>query len=390
MEYLFSTPNGYEEALNQQFVGYLYYSLQIDATLINSIHENQSFSFSDEAQLVAHQDSPLPHYTENGPNREIDWVVSDLTKLVGYESKYGDSLDEGQLIDELAKLRRNADDQEIKLVTITPHTTRPSTLEAFDYEPVHWLSWYEVSRQVRRTDAVNVPSEQRPILRMLQDLMEAENMHPFTGLDHGEKLQYQYFIRNLRQELVGSEIENRNNVHTWTTTKPDSSEWKMLVPQYLDIPFVHESRNEDSGTKRGSYLAVVVDTRTNDVYTGIVFNVRRVSVHQDYVDERVDDIVEYASEKGVDLWAAMNSLQGDSRVRKTDNPTVMRTWLEEGGKDAIEVDGKRYKKAFFVRECSASDPATLVQEVKDELLALTDRFLIADDLYPWPTLAGHD
>jgi hypothetical protein len=390
MEYPFSTPNGYEEALNQQVVGYLYYSLQIDVTLINSIHENQSFSFSDEAQLVAHQDSPLPQYTESGTDREIDWVVSDETKLVGYESKYGDSLDEGQLADELAKLRLNADDQDIKLVTITPHITRPSTLEEFDDEPVYWLSWYEVSRQLRRTNAIDVPTEQRSILRMLQDLMEAEDMHPFTGFDHEEKFQYQYFIRNLRQELVGSEIKNRNNVHTWTTTKPDSSEWKMLVPQYLDIPFVHESRDEDSGTKRGSYLAVVVDTRTNDVHTGIVFNVRRVSVHQDYIDNRVDDIVEYATENEVDLWAAMNSLQGNSRMRKTGDPTVMRTWLEEGGKDAIEVDENRYKKAFLMRECSASDPTTLVQEVKDELLRLTDRFLIADDLYPWPTLADQN
>jgi hypothetical protein len=92
MSYPFPAPNGYEEALNQQFAGFLSYSLHSGPELLNRMHENQSLIFSDEARIVADQDSPLPKYTETGKDREIDWVICDEDSLVGYESKYGDSL----------------------------------------------------------------------------------------------------------------------------------------------------------------------------------------------------------------------------------------------------------------------------------------------------------
>lgn len=67
MGYPFSPPGGDEEALNQQFTGFLYYSLQNGPALLNRIHRDHPLSFSDEARVVAHQDSPLPLHTETVP-----------------------------------------------------------------------------------------------------------------------------------------------------------------------------------------------------------------------------------------------------------------------------------------------------------------------------------
>lgn len=386
MVYPFSSPSGDEEALNQQFAGYLQYSLEYGPELLNTIHSGQPLSFSDEARIVANQDSPLPQFTEGGPNREIDWVVGDEDKLVGYESKYHDSLSAEQLRDELAKLRLNAGEREVALVAVTMHTTPVSVLDQFADEPVYWLSWFTIFRRLRQTDEASVPPEQHAFLRILEDLFEAEDMHPFTGFDHTDKSQYRHFIRDLRQELVDTGIENRGTVHTWTTTNPEPTTWKRIVPRYLDIPFVAESRGE-SGTKRASSLTVLVDTETNQVYAGIVFNVRQVPKHRDYIADNLDAVVATASDMELQLWTSMNSVnEWKHGVAKTEDPAMMRKWLEDGSANAVRVDETDYKKAMFVSECTATDPAALVQETKERLLELYKVFLVADDLYPWSTL----
>lgn len=386
MAYPFSSPNGYEERLNQQFSGYLYYSLQIGPELLNRLHEDLSISFSEEAAVVAHQNSPLQRYTENGTDREIDWVISDRDKLVGYESKYGDSLSINQLQDELEKLALNADDRDVLLITVTPHTTPPVILDRFDSDPVYWLSWSRIAGRLNQIEGSEIRAEQRPILRMLQDLFETEDMHPFTGFDHQNKLQYRYFIRDLRQELIETELENPGKLNTSTTKDPEPSSWKRLVQKRLDVPFVRKSR-EDSWKRQRSYLTATVDTETHEVHAGIVFNVREVKSSREYVADSIDDLVEYAADRELQLWASMNSLnQWEEGVPRTDNPAEMRSWLGDGNTNAVRADGTNFKKAIFVNECSASDPSEVVQNVKKELLRQFEDFLISDDLYPYSTL----
>lgn len=389
MGYPFAAPNGDEETLNQQFAGYLHYSLQFSPELLNAIHRDQPLSFSKAAEIAAHQDSPLPRYTDIGPDREIDWVVRDTDKLVGYESKYSALLYEDQLRDELAKLRLNAEDRDVSLVVFTMNTTPAGLLDRFTDEPVYWMSWYTVYRRLRQTPETDVRPEQRPILRMLQDLFEAEDMHPFTGFDQHDKLQYRYFIRDLRQELVGTDLENPGKVHTSTTRDPEPSSWKRLVSKRLDIPFLRESR-EDDWSRMTSYLTVIVDTETHRVHVGIVFNLREIDAHRDYLAENMDAVLDYVSQEDMEMWASFNSLnQWEAGVATTRDPGEMRSWLENGSRNAVQVDGTDYKKAIFLRGCTASEPAELVQETKEQLLVLYERFLVSDDLYPWPTLEEH-
>lgn len=178
MFYPFSQPNGDEEPLNQQFSGYLYYSLQVGPELVNSLHEDLDISFSKKAKIVAHQKSPLPRYTETGTNREIDWVIADENKIVGYESKYGASLSSDQLQDELEKLELNAEGRDVSLITVTTHIDRPSLIDQFENDSVYWASWSNISKHLYQIKDENIRSKQIPIVKMLQDLFDVENIHP--------------------------------------------------------------------------------------------------------------------------------------------------------------------------------------------------------------------
>lgn len=386
MIYPFSSPNGYEERLNRQFAGYMYYSLQVSPELIDVVHSDQDVTFSGDAKVVAHQYSPLSQNTEDGTDRKIDWVIGSESKLVGYESKYGDILTESQLRDELEKLRLNAEGRDVALVAVTHHKTRPSVLSRLEDEPVHWLSWYTVSRRLNQKQEDEVSPEQRPILRMLKDLFESEDMRPFTGFDHQNKPQYRYFIRDLRQELVGEDIENRGKVHTQTTDDVNPSSWKRIVPKRLDIPFVRESRDEDVD-RTSSYLTVTVDTETHDVHVGIVFNPRTVETQREYVADRAEELVEYAGSRDLKLRASMNSFNNwKLGMPETLDPDEMYDWLTSGASDDIMVDETQFKKATFLKECSASEPPELIRQSKNELLEFDEDFLVSDDLYPWQTL----
>jgi hypothetical protein len=225
---------------------------------------------------------------------------------------------------------------------------------------------------------------------MLQDLFEAEDMHPFTGFDHHEKQQYRYFIRDIRHELSQTELENPGKVNTTPTQDSEPSAWQRLVPKRLDVPFVRETR-EDSWKRQRSYLTGIVDTETHEVYAGVVFNLREVESHREYVTNSLDELVGYAADRGLELWASMNSLnQWQAGVPRTDDPDQIRKWLEDGGRGVVRADETEFKKAIFVTDCSVSNPAKVVQNVKQEILRLFEDFLVSDDLYPWPTLEGHE
>lgn len=91
------------------------------------------------------------------------------------------------------------------------------------------------------------------------------------------------------------------------------------------------------------------------------------------------------------LWTSCHSLnQWKSGVAETDNPQRMGTWLESGSDNAVQVDDTDYKKAIFVSECIADEPAGLVQETKNKLLELHEYFLLSNELYSEPTFEEHD
>jgi hypothetical protein len=338
MRYPYNRPNGYEEQLNDQVIAHLHYSLQQGPTLLNLILKELPVEATDYAEIVAHQNDPLPMTADTDTDREIDWVVGDEATIIGFESKYGDQLRSTQLQDELAKLYANAAGRDVHLVAITHHAGEPSVIDRFDSEPISWLNWYTVSQTLKQIDPAEIPPSQRVPLRMLQDLFEVEDMTPFTGFDHQDKQQYRYFIRDLRPKVNRIELENRGNLHTWAEESPTPSGGSRIVPEYIGIPFPHKDRPDHNSegrpkSKRASVPLVVVDTEAHTVHAGVVFGVQKVPSHRELFLNRGDEIARELHEAGYELWIGRNSINNTKvPIEKTAELDTMSTWLSDTGK----------------------------------------------------------
>ncbi|MWV40059.1 hypothetical protein [Natrialba sp. INN-245] len=363
MRYPYRNPAGYEERLNRQVMGHLHYSLQEGATLLNTMLEDLPVSFGDDASIVAHQYDPLPKSADTEVDREIDWVIRDADTLVGFESKYDASLGSKQLRDELAKLRANADERYVHLVAITRHASAPSLFDEFDGDPVYWTNWFTIATRLERTDERDVPPAQRVPLRMLRDLFEGEDMEPFSGFDHQDKLQYRYFVRDLRTRVDEIDLENRGKLHTWTTESQDPSGGSRIVPEYIGIPFVDEDRppHNKAGrpkSKRATVPLVVVDTDRHEVYAGIVFGIQKVSRHRKLLLERGNSIAERYHSNGYEMWIGRNSINNTTvPPEKTRDLDEMQAWLSDTGKKVLahHDEDDNYRNVWFLRGCSQTD-----------------------------------
>lgn len=379
MTYPFPTPDGDEEELNQQIAGYLHYSLQIDTSLINILHDDIPLRFSDQATLVGHQYSPLPRYTDNGPNRAIDWVIRDQNKLVGYESKYGDSLTKKQLQDELAKLRVNAGDGDVYLVAVTPDITEPSIVDEF--EDLYWVSWNTFAKRIHSIDSEDVSVGQRPIIKMLQDLFHAEGMEAFTGFSHEDKRQYTYFVRELGQALDATSLELRRNLPRHTSGILDPNPDNRLVHKYLDIPVFRESRPaRQNHLDDCSYFSVIIDLESNEVYAGVTLNIGHVPGHASIVEDYRDKLVGMSVEQNFALWLSKSSINNWSTPPiQTNDADQIQEWLSQTESGSIIVSETRYNRVMFLRECQANTPENTLNSVVEALTETSDWLLSGTD-----------
>jgi hypothetical protein len=388
VRYPFNTPNGDEEDLNQQVTAQLHYSLQEGATLLNEALRDVPISFSDEATVVAHQSDPLPKNSDTETDREIDWVIRDEDKLVGFESKYGAPLKQKQLRDELKKLRVNAEDEDVHLVVITHHASKPRVIGEFEESPVYWTNWISLSKRLEQVDEKEIEPEQRVPLRMFKDLFEVEDMEPFRGFNHQDKEQYRYFIRDLMPDVNRLGLENRGKLHNWTLDKASPYGYGRIVPKYISIPFVHEDRpphNNNGRTKsnRVSVFLAVVDTEEHRVYAGVVFGFQNVSGHREMLLEQGDRIAEECKSDGFEMWIGRNSINNrDVPPEKTEQLEEMKSWLSDSGEKMVLADPSEddeYRSMWFLRECTTSDPENLFESVVDAIDNQRERFLERDE-----------
>lgn len=392
MDYPYPSPDGDEEALNQQVIGHLHYSLSLDSSLLNIALQDIPISFDDDASVVAHQYSPLPHTAKTEVDREIDWVIEDGTKLVGFESKYGDTLSKSQLNDELLKLEANAGDKAVHLVTITHHGTRPSLIDRVAEGSISWTNWISVADNLYHADTDQIAPEQQIPLKMLNDLFEAENMEPFTGFSHQDKEQYRYFIRDIRPGLNEIGLENRGKLHNWTSTRSNPTDWRRIIPRYIDIPFVDEDRpkHNESGrpkSKRASRFAVVIDTERNRVHAGISFQTNKVDSHRKMIQDNKSELIAYTNEQGFEMWISRNSLnQRNVRPKKTDDPEQMQEWLSTSGESLLPNEDGKYIRVMLIRDCTEPDPGVMFETIVDTLADLRSTFLDEDEFLDQTTL----
>lgn len=134
-----------EEALNDCFADLIDDSLARGPEFLNYLLDG-TVEFGPDVRVAGTQRDPLP-YREEGIDRALDFTIKDDSKLVGFESKRGDSLSEVQLQDELEKLEFNATGQEANLVAVTDDWKAPGIIATFP-EQVRWVGWPEIAQRV--------------------------------------------------------------------------------------------------------------------------------------------------------------------------------------------------------------------------------------------------
>jgi hypothetical protein len=362
---------------------------------VNQALPELPFTFTDEAEIVGGQDDPLPNTSDNDTDRELDWVIQDRDKLVGFESKYGSVLTESQLEDELTKLRANADGRTVHLVAITHHATEPELVKQFTEEPVHWTSWSSIAHRVFRIDEASLPSEHRVSIRMLQNLFEVEEMDPFEGFDHRNKSQYRLFIRDIQPEVKTLELEHRGDLHNWTQDKSNPSGYAQILPKYISIPFVHKDRpphNENGRpqSKRASVFVVIIDTETHQTYAGVVFGIKKIQSHREMLVEHGEELAADYASQGYELWIGRHSINHrEIPVERTQALDEMKDWLSTTGKHVLadpEIDNT-YRKVWFVKECVGPEPEQLFNSIVEILATEKKRYLTEDAILKTLTLA---
>jgi hypothetical protein len=233
---------------------------------------------------------------------------------------------------------------------------------------------------------------------MLQDLFEVEEMEPFSGFNHRDKMQYRYFARDLRPVLDKLGVENRGKFHNWVQEKTNPSGYARVVPKYVAVPFVRKERPPHNGSgrpasKRASTFLAAVDTERHVVYAGIVFGIANVDGHRRMLLEHSDEIAEAVHAADFEMWVGRNSINNRTvPPEKTSDVDEMREWLSETGKMVLAPsdEDNTYRKVWFVRECNEEAPNDLFESVAEAIREQHELFIESDEFLNQSTLVDPD
>lgn len=154
-----------EETLNDCFADLIEDSLTRSPEFLNYLVDDL-VKFGAEADVEGTDRDPLP-YRNEGTDRAIDFTIGDASKIVGFESKRGDSLSHSQLEDELDKLEYNSHGREAILVAVTEEFREPGIVSMFSNQ-VRWTSWYRISQ--RTFDAEGLDETWNPTISRAQHM----------------------------------------------------------------------------------------------------------------------------------------------------------------------------------------------------------------------------
>jgi hypothetical protein len=314
-----------EESQTDFFVSLL---AQTDtARVLNAIHDN--LEFDDSANVRATQREPLPHHPEeNNIQREIDWVVEDNTKLVGYESKTGnDSLSPKQLRDERRKLEHNTSRKTVHLFGITDDIHEPE----YDHD-ASWLSWFDVGASV-----IDIDNKSEAI-EIMSDLFKDKGYEGFTGFTP-YKQNEAWFVTHQNEAVDlafdidkyadGLSMYTKKNKHTdfynrakQDLTKVKKNGYHSLGPSYYIFAYQPDEYFSDVDTDYntsagiGWYLATVVPALQNEVYVQLNTYLSKDDTARKFFKQYSEQIAKLIEKNDMELHASANSLFSER------NPTI--------------------------------------------------------------------
>lgn len=305
-----------EEPFNDFFVSLLAWSLDDGPQVLNAIHDD--LKFTDKAEIVATQRNGLPHEaSEYSGKRVLDWVVSDETKLVGYESKTGSDIPTSkQLLQEFQKLKANSRGREVYLFTFSDHSNQPTTISE---APAEWISWYDVAERI-----LAIETDDKAV-QILQQMLHEEDYDGFTGFTefsqesrwltkHGSE--FVTLAYDVERHLDEIQMYRGGSTHLPHSTSMNLSKLSRkksstINQAYLMINFHPEGSPEfvSNYYRMGIFLPAL----KNDLRVYMDINPNKRDILQKFVREQAADLAQMTEFHNMHLRTSRNSFNSPDR-----------------------------------------------------------------------------
>lgn len=251
-----------EEMLNDCFADLIDDSLTRGPGFLNFLLDGLVV-FEDGAEVIATDRDPLPYRNDGDKDRKIDFTVADDSKVVGFESKRRDSLKDGQLSEERAKLKYNADGRDAVLVAITEHLGEPGIITQMP-DDVHWVSWFALAQRAFDGDALD--DEWQPTVSRAQKMFREFGYDDFNGIDEDEfRVTVWELWKQIATQIPGLETGRRWPYNMLNEAANGSKGWEPIDPDWMMLTY-----GEESGTRPSETGYVVLSNKqSREVWVGL-------------------------------------------------------------------------------------------------------------------------
>jgi hypothetical protein len=373
--------DGNETRQNNRVAELLRTSLVFGPEHLNLIHSDWT-PFTSEAEVIGIQEG-----LEGNQSVQLDWVVADGSRFVGYETKVAANLGEDQLVAETEELDRLNPTGENILCVITEHYTEPSTVRrarntiAVDTE-IRWTSWHDLASTIDDISKEEIQKEQIIINDLLYQTFDEEGyLMQFNGLhadpagreeimEHQQQLvklahDVELMLRNQPlkryRQSGGADIFYEQSQQQNKLMKRD---YQNLVPQWFMFPFHPEETDgfPGQGKRSATSPGILSQLWSRFVYVGIRMAPYYRDKHFDSLTTNAEIFENLARDHDFKLftgwkkWEIVNEYEADE----------IRDVLE----DTQSIGEETHKRVLFGRKVNASsEPADeVVTRISDLLV----------------------
>lgn len=380
--------DGNETRQNTRIAELLRASLTFGPEHLNHIHSGWT-PFTAEAEVIGIQEG-----LEGNQSVQLDWVVADGDRYVGYETKVEANLGNEQLVAEVEELDRLNPDGENILCVITEHYAEPSTVGrvrntiASDTE-LRWISWYDIAATINDVSVTDIEREQIIINDLLYQTFDEEGyLMQFNGLDTNptgreEVMEHQQQLVKLahdvelmlrKQPLKRYRQSGGADIFYEQSQQQDKlmkRGYQNLVPQWFMFPFHPEESDgfPGKGKRSATSPGILSQLWSEFVYVGIRMAPYYRDKHFDSLTTNAETFEYLAREHDFKLftgwkkWEIVNEYEIDE--------------IQDVLEDTQSIGEETHKRVLFGQKIDAS------AEPVDEVVNRISDFLVDMNQISW-------
>ena len=384
VEFSFLRPiDGNETRQNNRVAELLGASLTFGPEHLNLIHSDWK-PFTQEAEMIGIQEG-----LEGNQSVQLDWVVADGSRYIGYETKVAASLGKEQLAAEAEELERVNPTGENILCVVTEHYAEPKTVErarksiASDTE-LRWISWYDIASTVADISATDIQQEQVIINDLLYQTFDEEGyLMQFNGLHadpagREEVMEQQQQLVNLVHDV---ELMLRNqplkryrqsrgaDIFCEQSQQQDKlmkRSYQNLVPQWFMFPFHPEETDgfPGKGKRSATSPSIFGQLWSEFVYVGIRMGPYFRNKHFDSLTTNAETFEDIARDHGFKLFTGWKKWKIVNEYEVGE--------IQEVLEDTQSIGEETHKRVLFGQKIDASSEPVdeVVSQISDLLVEM--------------------